>query len=238
MSKRMKKYRVVQTTISALLLFGILADVWIYPHIGQKLFLGYLSVVVTVGGYLLYLASMYKHEAGHQKLVKPHPLSWVMFGFLTLTGWMVQEAGGAQAGSWCLGVTGVFCFVIAAATYLKYRSEWRFTRDEWGAVAGGAILFSFYLVTKSAALSATLATGAGFVLYWPTVKKGWARPYSDNPVNFTFNSVKCIPALLALSVVTYSTSVYLWMLLVMNGLVALMLWARRGYLERPVEVAA
>ena len=238
MSKRMKNYKVVQTVVGILLAFGILFDAWAYPRIGQKLFLGYLSVVITVSGYLFYLASMYKHEPGHQKLVKPHPLSWVMFGFLTLTGWMVQAANGAQAGSWCLGVTGAFCFVIAAVSYVKYRSEWRFTRDEWGAVVGGALLFAFYLVTKSAALSATLATGADFVLYWPTVKKGWAQPYSDNPVNFACNSIKCIPALLALSVVTYSTSVYLWMLLVMNGLVALMLWARREQVGNPVGVTA
>ena len=225
--KRMRTYRGVQVAIVVFMVLSVLSDVWAYPHIGQKLFMGYLSVVITVGGYLLYIASMYKNEQGHARQVKPHPLSWVMFGFLTLTGWLVQEAGGGKAGSWCLGVTGVFCFVIAGVSYIKYRREWRFSLDEWASVAGGILLFAFYLVTNDAVLSATLAIGADLVFYWPTVKKGWLYPHTDNPVNFVFNSVKCIPSLLALSTVSYITSGYLWMLLVMNGLVAIMLWLRR-----------
>ena len=227
MNKRIQIYRGVQVSIVALMIMGVLADVWVYSHIGEKLFMGYLSVIITVSGYLLYIASMYKNERGHLRNVKPHPLSWAMFGFLTLTGWLVQEASGGQAGSWCLGVTGAFCFVIAGVSYVKYRREWSFAWDDWAAVAGGILLFVFYFVTKDTIISATLATGADFILYWPTVKKGWLHPHSDNPLNFAFNSVKCIPALLALTVFSYGTTVYLLMLLMMNGLVALMLVARR-----------
>ncbi len=231
-NERMRNYRAVQAAIAVVIVGMIAVDAWMYPQIGERLFMGYLSVIIAIGGYLLYIASMYKNGQGHERQIKPHPLSWVMFGFLTMTGWLIQEANGGQAGSWCLGVTAAFCFVIAGVSYFKYRSEWRFAADEWAAVAAGVLLFVFYLLTKNAVISATLATGADFVLYWPTVKKGWLYPHTDNPVNFAFNSVKCIPALLALSVLSYSTSVYLWMLLVMNGLVALMLLARRGYLAR------
>jgi hypothetical protein len=56
---------------------------------------------------------------------KRHPLSWCLFGFLTATGWIVQEAQGAREGSWCLGVTAGFCFLIALVSYLRFSDDWR-----------------------------------------------------------------------------------------------------------------
>jgi hypothetical protein len=192
--------------------------------------MGYLSVVITIGGYLLYLMSMYKEELNVSKQIAPHPLSWVLFGFLTGTGWLIQVARGAQAGSWTLGVTAAFCFLIAGLSYLKYKQQFKW--NEWAWVVLGLFLFLFYFLTNAATLSAIFITLADLAGYGPTVQKGWKQPWTDNPVNFLFNSVKCGPALLALSSYSWATSVYLWMLLTMNALVALLLLWRRDYLAR------
>lgn len=191
--------------------------------------MGAISVVIAFLGYTLYLFSLSKPVGPNGKCIKPPPLSWMMFGFLTGTGWLIQVAGGGGAGSWCLGVTAAFCFVIAAVSYLRYRQK--FGWDDWAMVAGGFVLFGFYLITREAALSATLATLADVVCYYQIVKNGWINPEEDYPANYALNSFKCAPALLALSVFSYANSAYLWMLLIVNGLVAIMLITRRVYLR-------
>jgi hypothetical protein len=202
-----------------------------YPSIGQKVFMGYLSVIIALGGYLLYIASMYKGASSAGEEIRPHPLSWALFGLLTAIGGLIQTAGGGEAGSWCLVVTAAFCFIIAGLSYAKY--EWQFSRGDYLWIVVGIFLFLFYLFTKNPTLSVTLAIFADLAGYGPTIKKGWHQPSTDNPVNFVFNSAKCVPALFALSSYSWDTSGYLWMLLVVNGLVAIMLIARKAYLSRP-----
>jgi hypothetical protein len=119
--------------------------------------------------------------------------------------------------------------LIATISFRKY--YWEFTRSDWAWIFVGVALFVFYFLTKSATLSALLATLADLAGYVPTVKKAWRFPNTDNPVGFAFNSVKCIPALLALSSYSLATCVYLVMLLVANGGMVAMLIARREYLR-------
>ena len=207
---------------------AIALDIHAYPLVGYKLFMGYLSLIITITGYLLYISSMYRRDQAPDKQIKPHPLSWGLFGFLTATGWLVQVAMNGQAGSWTLGVTAAFCFLIAALSFFKY--QWTFDLRDWLEISAGVVLFVFYLITKTPTLSATLATLADVAGYGPTVRKGWLRPWTDNPVSFIFNSIKCIPALLALSSYSWATTAYLSMLVVVNAGVAVMLLARRKYL--------
>ncbi|MCL4391859.1 hypothetical protein M1413_00800 [Patescibacteria group bacterium] len=191
----------------------------------DKVLWGYLSVGITLAGYAIYIASMYR-TTEPKKRIKPHPLSWALFGFLTATGWLIQKSQDGQAGSWCLGVTALFCFVIAGISFWKY--PWKFEWKDWVWIVAGMALFLFYLITKTPTLSATLATLADLVGYGPTLRKGWREPHTDNPTNFAFNSAKCIPALLALASYSWATMVYLVMLTIMNGGVTFMLIARRA----------
>lgn len=188
--------------------------------------MGYLSVAITLTGYVLYITSMYR-KASPEKQIKPHPLSWSLFGFLTATGWLAQEMKGGHDGSWCLGITSLFCFLIATLSFKRY--SWRFEKKDWVFVVVGMVLFLYSVFVQTPAISATLATLADLAGYGPTLRKGWRQPYTDNPVNFTFNSVKCIPAILALASYSWATCVYLVMLIGMNGFVATMLIARRSY---------
>jgi hypothetical protein len=79
--------------------------------------------------------------------VRPHPLSWFLFGILSATGYWVQRDQGAHQGSWTLLAMTIISFVFVAASVA--RGERRFSRQEWSfAVAGGAV-FVPYLFTGS-----------------------------------------------------------------------------------------
>ncbi len=198
----------------------------------RALFWAYLSVAITLAGYLLYVSQMYPD--GGKPAAKPEPLSWVLFGFLTGAGWIIQEAQGGAAGSWCLGVTALACFVISGWSYLKF--EWVFDSVHIQVAVGALVLFAISVLTKSdpvyATLSAVLATLADLASYIPTFRKARFHPEEESATNFAFNSIKCLPALLALSTYTLATTVYLVMLTIVNGGFALYLLYRKRKITR------
>ena len=52
--------------------------------------LGLLSVALAVLAAVIYIAQTLRGE------VRPHPLSWFLFGILSLTGYLVQRDEGAR----------------------------------------------------------------------------------------------------------------------------------------------
>jgi len=199
----------------------------LYTGLDLKLFWAYLSTAITVTGYAFYLSQMYPPR--YRATVKPEPLTWVLFGFLTATGWLVQVAQGAEAGSWCLGVTAFACFVIAIWSYLKF--DWKFDVLHVAIAVLALLLFVVSFLTRSdprlAAASAISATAADLVSYGPALRKAWYLPREESVTNLVFNCVKCVPALFALQSYSVATTIYLLMLVLVNGGFAVFLRIRR-----------
>lgn len=230
-----ERYRSLRSLILGIFIGGIIADTWaLILGLDVKLFWAYFSTAITIAGYAIYISQMYPPTG--RPAVKPEPLSWILFGFLTATGAIVQIEQGANTGSWCLVTTAAACFVIAGWSYLMWRHEWKFDAL-YGITAIGAIgLFAFSVATARnptlATRSAVLATLADLVSYGPTFRKAWSRPSEDSITNFGFNSVKCIPALLALESYSVATMIYLLMLTIVNGGFAVFLQIRRYQLGK------
>jgi hypothetical protein len=185
-----------------------------------KLSFAYLSVIIALAGYAIYISEMCAPDPQHA--VRPHPLSWTGFGFLTGAGWLIQVSQGAEAGSWCLGVTAAACLLIAGVSFAKFdRQEWELDRWSVGAALAGIALFFVSFATRSepgwALGSAVCATLADLAFYYPTIKKARRTPKEESAINFAFNSAKCIPAYLALDNRIWATTFYLWMLFIVNG---------------------
>ena len=85
--------------------------------------LGWLSVALAVLAAVIYIAQTLRGE------VRPHPLSFFLFGVLSLTGYWVQRDEGARQGSWTLLAMTIICFLFVAASVA--RGERRFSRTEW-----------------------------------------------------------------------------------------------------------
>ena len=85
--------------------------------------LGFLSVALAILAAIIYIAQTLRGE------VRPHPLSWFLFGILSLTGYLVQRDEGARQGSWTLMAMTVICFLFVAASVA--RGERSFSRREW-----------------------------------------------------------------------------------------------------------
>jgi hypothetical protein len=181
--------------------------------------LGILSVALAVLAAVIYIAQTLRGE------VRPHPLSWFLFGILSLTGFLVQRDEGARQGSWTLMAMTVICFLFVAVSVA--RGERSFSRREWAFLAAGGAVFVVYLFTKQANVAAALTTLVDALGYGPTFVRGWSQPRKDSVTSFALNGVKFVPSLIAMDPVSFATSFYPATLLVLNGVVAIMLVMRR-----------
>ena len=183
--------------------------------------LGLLSVALAVLAAVIYIAQTLRGE------VRPHPLSWFLFGVLSLTGYLVQRDEGARQGSWTLLAMTIICFLFVAASVA--RGERSFSRQEWAFVAAAGAVFVLYMFTRDANVAAALTTAIDALGYGPTFVRGWSRPWKDSATSFALNGVKFVPSLMAMDPISFATSSYPATLLVLNMAVTIMLvWRRRA----------
>jgi hypothetical protein len=183
--------------------------------------LGILSVVLAVLAAVIYIAQTLRGE------VRPHPLSWFLFGVLSLTGYLVQRDEGARQGSWTLLAMTVICFLFVAASVAK--GERSFSRTEWAFVAAAGAVFALYMFTRDANVAAALTTAIDALGYGPTFVRGWVRPRKDSVTSFAINAAKFVPSLMAMDPISFATSFYPATLVLLNAAVAIMLvWRRRA----------
>ena len=202
--------------------------------------LGLLSVALAILAAVIYIAQTLRGE------VRPHPLSWFLFGILSLTGYLVQRDEGARQGSWTLLAMTVICFLFVAVSVA--RGERSFSRREWAFLAAGGAVFAVYLFTRQANVAAGLTTLVDALGYGPTFLRGWSQPKKDSAASFALNGVKFIPSLMAMDPISFATSFYPATLMVLNAAVAIMLvmrrraprsgWRRDGALCDPSHSAA
>ena len=129
--------------------------------------MGALAVLIAVAAYSIYVWQSFCGET------RPHPLSWLIFGILTGTGYLVQLDEAAGPGSWVMAITTVVCLLLCLMSF--WRGERAFPRYEWAFLSAAAVVFIFYLLSGQPTLSAVLASLVNVLGFGPTVTNGRAR---------------------------------------------------------------
>jgi len=117
-----------------------------------KDFMGALAAAMALAAYGIYVWKTLHGEA------RPHPLSWLIFGILTGTGYLVQLDQAAGPGSWVMGITAAVCLLLCLMSF--WRGERAFPWYEWAFLVAAAIVFGFYLWSREPALVAATLSGA------------------------------------------------------------------------------
>jgi hypothetical protein len=201
--------------------------------------MGALAVLIAVIAYAIYVWKSLRGEA------RPHPLSWLIFGVLTGTGYLIQLDQAAGPGSWVMAITTIVCLLLCVMSF--WRGERTFPWYEWAFLAAAIVVFAFYLwsrnpkligavlsgtprdllIRHAPAISAMLAAFVNVLGFGPTVTKAWVRPQSDSVGIFALNSLKFIPSFFALDSISVATCVFPATLVVANAGVALVIYWRR-----------
>jgi hypothetical protein len=187
--------------------------------------MGALAVVITLVAYGIYVWQTLRGEA------RPHPLSWLIFGILTATAYLVQVDEAAGPGSWVMGITAIVCLLLCLMSF--WRGERTFPWYEWAFLAAAAVIFIFYLWSRQPTIAAVLAALVNMLGFGPTLTKAWQRPHSDSITTFALNSIKFIPAFFAMNSLSMATCVMPATLVVANAAVALIIYVRRARHQIP-----
>ena len=187
--------------------------------------MGALAVVITLVAYGIYVWQTLRGEA------RPHPLSWLIFGILTATAYLVQVDEAAGPGSWVMGITAIVCLLLCLMSF--WRGERTFPWYEWAFLFTAAVIFIFYLWSRQPTIAAVLAALVNMLGFGPTLTKAWQRPHSDSITTFALNSIKFIPAFFAMNSLSLATCVMPATLVVANAAVALIIYVRRARHQIP-----
>jgi hypothetical protein len=207
--------------------------------------MGALAVLIAIVAYGTYVWKSLRGDA------RPHPLSWLIFGVLTGTGYLVQLDQQAGPGSWVMAITTIVCFLLCVMSFS--RGERTFPWYEWAFLAAAAVVFAFYLwsrdpdriaaaaggapsdllIRHAPAISSSLAAFVSVLGFGPTVTKAWVRPHSDSASTFLLNSLKFVPSFFALDTIAIATTVMPAALVVANAGVALIIFLRRRQVKSP-----
>lgn len=212
--------------------------------------MGALAVVIAVVAYGIYAFQTLRGKT------RPHPLSWLIFGILTGTGYLVQLDQAAGPGSWVMAITTIVCLLLCVMSFWK--GERTFPWYEWAFLVAAAVIFVFYLWSRQPtllaatlsgaarntvlqhgpAISAVLASAVNVLGFGPTLTKAWARPHSDSVTTFLLNGIKFVPSFFAMDVISVATCVLPATLVVTNVAAALVIYLRRALSTRTNIVRA
>lgn len=207
--------------------------------VSMKDLMGALAVLIAIAAYGIYVWKTLRGDA------RPHPLSWLIFGVLTGTGYLVQLDQKAGPGSWVMAITTLVCLMLCVMSF--WRGERTFPWYEWAFLGAAIVVFTFYLwsrnpeligdivggtprdllIRHAPAISSTLAAFVNVLGFGPTVTKAWLRPHSDSVSIFVLNSLKFVPSFFALDSISVATCVFPATLVVANAGVALIIYLRR-----------
>lgn len=186
----------------------------------SKEILGGIAVLLGIGSNLLYLWQVVRRH------IRPHLFSWVVWGTIGLIGFAVQRSGDAGAGSWALGTSSVFCFIIAGLSLLY--GEKTITRGDWIAFIGALSAIPVWVATSDALWAVLIVCGIDVVAFYPTYRKSWNNPHSEGITAFFFYGLQMLLAALAVENMTFTTTIYPALIFVLNmGLVILLSWRRK-----------
>jgi hypothetical protein len=159
----------------------------------------------------------------------PHIYSWLVWAILQITGAIAMFSSGAGWGITPLILGAVLCILVFLLSF-KYGTK-NITRFDLICLIGALTVFCFYLFTHKALLSVILVSLIDVIGFLPTFRKAYVEPYSETTSTYVLSAVADGLAIGALANFSLITSLYLFTLIAVDGLCAVLIIIRRRQLK-------
>lgn len=187
-------------------------------------FLGWLSIGIGLISYLPYIFSILKGET------KPHAFSWFVWGAITGIAYLAQISDGAATGAWVTGFSALICFLITFMSFFKEQKG--ITQSDWLTFITSLLSIPIWYFSQTPLFSVILISLICTVAFFPTYRKSYNKPWSENILFYNLNSFKFVIALFALENWSLITALFPISVILTNTLFVLMLLYRRAVLKK------
>lgn len=187
--------------------------------IPYQIILGYIAVILSIISYVPYIHDVLKNKT------RPHIFMWILWSLLSGITYFIQIYNNAGAGSWSMGISTIACLFIFIIS-IK-RGEKRIVLLDWICFLGALIAIGIWLFTVNQIAAVILTTFTAILSFIPTFRKSWSKPQEETGVTFSINATKWIVSLLALTAFNFSTVLYLVTVIILNTILALVIYIRR-----------
>lgn len=163
-----------------------------------KILLSNLAIAITILAFVPYILQIFMGK------VRPHVISWLIWGISTLVIFIAQLLDGGGVGAWPIGVSAALTLIVAMLAFV-YRADTRIDRKDQLTFIVTLLALPIWMLTAAplyAVLILTLVDLSGFL---PTLRKVSHDPHSESMIFFALFAVRNLLVLLALehySVVT------------------------------------
>ncbi|HEY4514014.1 MAG TPA: hypothetical protein VJH69_01685 [Candidatus Paceibacterota bacterium] len=181
--------------------------------------LGTLAAAIGIIGYIPYYRDIFRG------VTKPHPFSWLGWGFLNSFVFFAQIAKGGGPGAWTSAATALGIFGIVFLSFRKGEKDITiFDHICFGGFILAAIL---WLITKNPLHGVIIATIADLIAYAPTFRKTYIKPHSETISTYVLSTIKYITSLFALLSFNLTTALFPVVIILSNTAFITMVILRR-----------
>jgi hypothetical protein len=167
----------------------------------DKTWLSALATAISLVAFLPYLVSTLRGA------IRPHVMSWTIWGITTSIVFWAQRESGAGVGAWPVGFSAIIAFMVAILAYSK-RSDIRIARSDWGFFLTALAAVPLWHLTDSALTAVLLVTTIDVLGFGPTLRKAYAHPRSESLLFFSMIVVRNILVVLALESYSVTTALF------------------------------
>jgi hypothetical protein len=160
-----------------------------------------IAILISAISFLPYIWSTLRGK------VRPHVLSWSIWGLTTTIVFLAQRTAGAGVGAWPVGLAAMMAFLIAIIAYIK-RAEIRITPTDWlfFVLALGAL--PLWYVTDNPLWAVLLVTAIDILGFGPTIRKAYHQPQTESVLFFSLIVLRNVFVLLALEHYSLTTALF------------------------------
>ena len=166
-----------------------------------KEILAIVAIILTCIGFLPYIRSILLGT------IKPHVISWVIWGSVTVFVFFAQVSDGGGAGAWPIGFTGVISILVAFIAYFK-TSVIHIDKLDWFFLLLALSSLPLWSYTSNPLWAVVILTTSEVLGFIPTIRKAYIRPFEESLLFFIIFSMRNTVSILALENYTLTTLLF------------------------------
>lgn len=161
--------------------------------------------------------------------VKPHVLSWVIWGSTTFIVFLAQMQDQGGVGAWPIGISGCIAIGIALLALLK-RSDLTITTTDWVFFVWAMSSLPFWFLTSDPLWAVVVLTTIDVLGFGPTIRKAYSAPHTESLMFFSLFAARNVIVVLALEHYSVTTVLFPATLAVACALLVVLVAYRRHML--------